>query len=433
MFRIHCKTMLPVALAAWLAASNPSWAQADHAQPAGATTLREVFEQAWQRQPEARSGDARLEAVNAARAAAASWTVEPAALSLQTKSDRFGSNRGNREYEVGLAVPLWLPGERSRSGELAEAEARALDSRLLAAKLRLSGLVRETWWSYQRTESELRLAEARLANARQLADDVARRVKAGDLSRADQHQASGAAAQAEAGLAEAQGNRDAALSLLRSLAGHSRLRPGQPAGTPDIQANVEAKVQPEPLPQTPPQDLPADHPAMLELIDRASAAWRAAELAGVRTRANPELVVAGTRSREQVGADNTQTYTLGIRFPFGAGPRAEARRATARAEALDAEASAELERSRVIATIEAARVQVEAAQGRVNATEKRARFAGESRGFFDKSFRLGETDLPTRLRIELEAAEAERQLARARIDLAAAISNLRQALGLLPE
>jgi cobalt-zinc-cadmium efflux system outer membrane protein len=62
-----------------------------------------------------------------------------------------------------------------------------------------------------------------------------------------------------------------------------------------------------------------------------------------------------------------------------------------------------------------------------------AGLALESRGFFDKSFRLGETDLPTRLRIESEAADAERQAARARIELAAAISAWRQALGLLPQ
>jgi cobalt-zinc-cadmium efflux system outer membrane protein len=54
-------------------------------------------------------------------------------------------------------------------------------------------------------------------------------------------------------------------------------------------------------------------------------------------------------------------------------------------------------------------------------------------GFFDKSFHLGETDLPTRLRIEAEAAEAERQAVRSRIELAAAISSWRQALGLLPQ
>jgi cobalt-zinc-cadmium efflux system outer membrane protein len=85
------------------------------------------------------------------------------------------------------------------------------------------------------------------------------------------------------------------------------------------------------------------------------------------------------------------------------------------------------------ADLEATRVRVESSRTQLAAAEKRAQLARESRGFFDKSFRLGESDLPTRLRIELEAVEAERQNTRARIDLAAAISALRQALGLLPE
>jgi len=46
---------------------------------------------------------------------------------------------------------------------------------------------------------------------------------------------------------------------------------------------------------------------------------------------------------------------------------------------------------------------------------------------------LGETDLPTRLRIEAEAVEAERQEARSQVDLAASISVWRQSLGLLPQ
>ncbi|HRM95268.1 MAG TPA: transporter, partial [Alicycliphilus sp.] len=50
-----------------------------------------------------------------------------------------------------------------------------------------------------------------------------------------------------------------------------------------------------------------------------------------------------------------------------------------------------------------------------------------------KAFSLGEADWPTRLRVEQDALLAERQWQRARVDAAAAISALRQALGLLPE
>ena len=98
-----------------------------------------------------------------------------------------------------------------------------------------------------------------------------------------------------------------------------------------------------------------------------------------------------------------------------------------------AQAQLALERERLSAERESARVRVDSSRVQLAAAERRALLARESRGFFDKSFRLGEADLPTRLRIEAEAAEAERQAARARIELAAAISAWRQALGLLPQ
>jgi cobalt-zinc-cadmium efflux system outer membrane protein len=50
------------------------------------------------------------------------------------------------------------------------------------------------------------------------------------------------------------------------------------------------------------------------------------------------------------------------------------------------------------------------ADARAEAAEAQAALAPETQGFFEQSFRLGETDLPTRLRTAAEAAEAERLL-----------------------
>ena len=63
---------------------------------------------------------------------------------------------------------------------------------------------------------------------------------------------------------------------------------------------------------------------------------------------------------------------------------------------------------------------------------RHAALAQGTRGFDRQGLPPGRSDGPTRLRVELEAAQAERQLARARTT-AAAISHLRQALGLLPQ
>jgi cobalt-zinc-cadmium efflux system outer membrane protein len=177
----------------------------------------------------------------------------------------------------------------------------------------------------------------------------------------------------------------------------------------------------------------ARHPLLAELEDRIAVAERTAKLINTQKRANPELTVATTRDRGAFGERYGQTVLIGVRVPFGAGPRYDARVATAQAEAIEVQSQLTLERDRIQADQRGAASRVEAARTQLDAAQRRARLARESRGFFDKSFRLGETDLPTRLRIEAEAVEAERQEARSRIDLASAISAWRQSLGLLPQ
>ncbi len=404
--------MAAVALA-WALGGSAALAQSPPAQPP--LTLKALFDRAWERQPEAQSAALRRESAQAARSGADAWTAEPAALELSRKSDRPGSNQGSREYEVGVALPLWLPGERTRKAALGDAELQAVESRRRAAQLQLAATVREAWWALQRAQAELGLAQDRLHSAQQLAADVARRFQAGDMSRADQTQADGAVAQAEAAVAEATGARDAAQAALSVWGG----------------AVVPADgAEPEALPAA---GLPADHPAVADWQDQAEVARRSADLAAVQTRANPELTVAATRAREQSGERYAQSLTLGLRIPLGGGDRARAKEAAARADALDAEARLRVEQDRLAAEVAAAAARARSMQVQREAMERHAALARDARGFVDKAFRLGEADWPTRLRVELDAVQAERQLARARIDAAAAISSLRQALGLLPQ
>ncbi|MES2612907.1 MAG: TolC family protein, partial [Pseudomonadota bacterium] len=284
--------MAAVALA-WALAGSAALAQSPPAPPP--LTLKALFDSAWERQPEAQSAALRRESAQAARSGASSFTAEPAALELSTKTDRPGSNQGNREVEVGVALPLWLPGERARKAALGDAEIKAVESRRLAAQLQLAATVREAWWALQRAQAEMGLAQDRLQNAQRLAADVARRFHAGDMSRADQTQADGAVAQADAAVAEATGARDVALAALAAWGGKV---------APVDGAEAEA---------LPAAGLPADHPAVADWLDQAEVARRAADLAAVQTRANPELTVAATRGREQSGERYLQSFTVGVR------------------------------------------------------------------------------------------------------------------------
>lgn len=384
----------------------------------GTPSLKELFEAAWSRQPEAQAMQARRDAVQARRRVADAWTPEPPAFEASHKTDRLTRNDGARELEVGITVPLWLPGERRGSAALADAEATAAESRAGAARLRLAATIRDAWWAWQRAGVEVEVARGQLDSARRIAADVARRARAGELARADQHQADGAVAAAEAAAAQTEAALTVAMQQVKALSGT----------IPAVLPAAAVAAEPEPS-----STETATHPALAELQDRSAVAERAATLAATQSRANPELTLATTRDRGAAGERYGQTVTLAVRIPFGGGPRHDSRVASARADALEAQAQLEIDRARLQSERDAAQARVDAARAQLAATERRAALARETRGFFEKSFRLGETDLPTRLRIEAEATEAERQAARSRIELAAAISAWRQALGLLPQ
>lgn len=386
-------------------------------------TLKRVFDAAWSRQPEAQSFSARQEALEARRAVTQSWTAEPPTLELSTRTDQLNRNQGVREHVLGVAIPLWLPGERSRSGAVIDAESQSAGTRVAAARLRTAANVRDAYWAWARAREDLSLAHDRAASARALAADVSRRVTAGDLARADQHQADGAVAAADSALAESQSALMATTQQLRALTGIAPV-PGNSADIPS-----------EALPTLPPSfaDLDLAHPAVADLVAQAEVARRTVALARVQTRANPELTLSTNRERGISADPYLQSITLGVRVPFGSDARYRAKLAGANAEALELESQLRLARERVLADLDAVRQRVASAKLVAEATARRAQLARETRGFFEKSFRAGQSDLPSRLRIELEAVEADRQAARTRIDYAAAISALRQALGLLPE
>jgi cobalt-zinc-cadmium efflux system outer membrane protein len=409
----------PWSLQAQTALASPPGSAA-HIAPTGVTTIRQAFDAAWRRQPEALALQARRDAARAQQSATRAWTPEPVALELSNRTDRLNRNQGAREHELGIAVPIWLPGERHRSAALADAESAAVESLSRAAQLRVAATVREAWWAWQRARIEVDIARDRLVHLRRIAADVARRTNAGELARADQHQADGAVAAAESGVAGAEAALAAAEQHLRALAGRAPI--ASDAGSTSEELPTEAAAG----------EIDA-HAALQALKDRSTVAERTAALAATQSRANPELTLATTRDRGAFGEAAQQTLTIGVRIPFGGGPRHDVRSANARAEAAEAQAQLALERERLSAEREAVRVRVEASRAQLAAAERRATLARESRGFFDKSFRLGETDLPTRLRVDAEAAEADRQAALGRVELAAAISAWRQVLGLLPQ
>lgn len=411
-------------LATGLAFALPLAVTAQNAPAQPPETLAQAFEQAWAMHPLPQALPARHSALAASRQAAEAWTAHPGALELRAQTDRPGTDRGAQELEVGVALPLWLPGQRSRSQALATQAEQALDTRLASARHQLAGQVREAWWTWQRARAELALATTQVEHARALSDDVHRRVRAGDLARADAHQADGALALAQSAQARAEGQGLLAWQALQELLGSAPASP--------LAAQAIGPIGAEPVPGASPVDL-AEHPLVRDLGQQAATARQAAELADTQSRANPELLLGTVHSRDQRGEPRQRQLTVGLRLPWGESPAQRALAARAHADATELSVQATRQHQQAQASLDGAQARWRTAQRVHDAAQRRATLAQESQGFFDKSFRLGETDLPTRLRIAQEAQEAARQAVLAAIDLAAATSAWRQAAGLLPE
>ncbi len=148
------------------------------ARPAAAS-LTELVDAAWQRDPRARALDARRDEVSALAEVAAGWTPGPGSVGIANRNDRPFDNRGRQEWELEYAQPVWLPGQAAARRDEAGTALRALDAERAALRLELARRLVDTRLAWLLATGQASLAERRLTVARQLADDLARRVKAG--------------------------------------------------------------------------------------------------------------------------------------------------------------------------------------------------------------------------------------------------------------
>lgn len=114
-----------------------------------------------------------------------SWLPGYPALYAQYIDDSLSRNRGIKQIQTGIQLPLWMWGQKAAGQHLAEqASANAAEFQR-ALRYEVAGLVRELLWEIAMAESRLRLAKQVYDVSNRLTNTVRLRVEAGDLARAD--------------------------------------------------------------------------------------------------------------------------------------------------------------------------------------------------------------------------------------------------------
>lgn len=388
--------------------------------PAYAQSLGEALEQAWTRHPQAAAISAREDEARARADVAAGITPGPASLSLSSLNDRLNRNRGKQEWEVEMAVPLWLPGQQAARAAEAESAVTEVAARRTALRLQIAGEVREAWWAVADARNARDLARRRATTAGALEVDVLRRFKAGDLARIDANLAQGERLAAEAEAIEAEAALLRAEQIYRNLTG---------AAAPAALAAEAAEAAEAAVAASEPAE---NHPQLAAVAASARTARAKLRVAEETRRDAPEFAVRVVRERGEFAEPYANTVGVKLTIPFSSGARVRQESSAARAEASQADAELALARLRLQLDTEKARLDLAAAERQFAMARERRELTADNLRLAEKAFSLGESDLTTLLRVRAGAFEAEVFLNRQQVARAAAQSRLKQVLGVLP-
>jgi outer membrane protein TolC len=391
--------------------------QAAETQKSGLAT---AVEQAWRLNPQAAGLDARETEARAAQDVAAGLTPEPGSISIGNLNDRFNRNQGKQEYEVELAVPLWLPGQKTAREAEAASRLDETVARRAALRLEVGGELREAWWALAAARSAKLLASRRLETARALETDVMRRYKVGELSRIDANLAQTETHAANAELVEAEATLLQAEQALQSLT-------GSPAPK---SLDEESPTTRRLIDET--GDSAASHPLLAVTAAAARSARARVKVADESRRSAPELSFRVVRERGDFAESYSNTVGVKLKIPFSSGSQVRRETSAAQAEANQADTDLLRIQTRVRLDAERAQRNLQSAERQFAMAQERRQLSAENLRLAEKAFSLGESDLATLLRIRAAAFDADAFFDRQRVARAAAISRLNQAMGVLP-
>lgn len=376
------------------------------------TTLQQAVDSAWRRAPVARTLEARQDEAAAARGLAGSWLAANPTLGLSQRNDTGASGRDQRESDLSVSTSIWLPHQKRARETLAERSADEVAAHLGATRLEIAGLVRSRLWEAAAARVMLDERQGHVQHLEQLAGEVQRRVKAGDLARSD-----GLLAEQEVLAARVQ------VLHARTAAADALARYRVLTGLPELPA-----LEPEPLHETDAPANPRLHAAQAS-EQRARASLRLAEASRA---APPTVALSVRREDERTLREPARSIGIALQIPLGSAGRNRSIEAQASTVIATAAAEAAQVRASAAADIEVARERLANARLALATADARAVALHEHTALFAKAFQHGERGLAELLRSHALTHEADVAVAQQRVALGLAHASLNQALGILP-
>ncbi|MCU0870361.1 MAG: TolC family protein, partial [Burkholderiales bacterium] len=317
------------------------------------------------------------------------------------------------EVEAEIEVPMWLPGQRQVVATAAQRDGVAVDARARAAAWRVAGLVREAAWAERVARAEVDVATRRVAIAESLDAAVEKRLRGGDIAKADRLQTRDELLAARGALAEARARQEVARAQWTRVTGLDAL----------VDALEEVEV-----------GTPFDerHPMLAGARATTEAAREAVNVAQTLRRDPPVVALQNRSDRDVTDGDFRNTVRLLVRIPFATDARNRPRIATAEADLTQAMTDEVRLRAEVAASVRQAHAELDAARAAADFARARVAAADEAWRLTRRGFEAGEIAVANVLLALARRQAADAASTTADIAAGRARSRLRQAVGLLP-
>lgn len=321
-------------------------------------------------------------------------------LSAGHSSDALVGTGGRRMWELGISASLQPKALRAANHQLLLQEQAHWQREQDALRLKVQGELLELISQAELARFEVASATTRLTQWQALANEVDRRVSAGDAPRLD-------ALLMHASVVQAKGVLQQVESALAALASQWRSKtdlmqwPPAPTllkGNPAVAA-----------------DWQADHAELAV----SAAAWQLAQarvgVAQAERKEPPRYSIGATRERGAFGETAATTWSVGVSIPMQSDVRSQPKLSAALRDESAAEQFHRMNQRAVTELQAQAKLAFEAAGGLASALQQVATAQQEANALVQRAYKLGERDLQARIksdgeRIDAHAA-AQRQLA----------------------
>ncbi|RKZ96922.1 MAG: hypothetical protein DRQ46_06260 [Gammaproteobacteria bacterium] len=412
-----------LSVAVGFAATNIVLAETPQVEKTTTVTLSSLTQYVYQQHPAHHNEIAQQQRIDANTELANGLFADASSMNVIHKNDVVATDDGFQEWEAFVEMPLWLAGQKQSQLMLSEKMAAELPAYKQQIRLESSAKVRELIWNVILAETTAKQVHQSWQTAQKLHQDVAARVKAGELAGTERLLASTHELDIQSEYLLAQAELEHTLKSYQRFTGESTL--------PEIYE--ETRHQDSDLTQRHHSLAVIDqqHPSLVFIDQQINTLRIQQDVAGFDGAVNPNLSLGMQSGRGERGEHFNNSIILGINFALDDRVFRQPAVADASVALADAEISRkQLERelnsilSSNLHDLETKRQQLELISTQDKETQQY--FALQQR-----AFELGEIDLVNVLRSQSIANEVHNRKELLQIQIKQLVAQINQALGII--